>query len=105
MDVAFARHLRKNLSLVEKILWISLRNRRFHGFKFRRQQPFGVYIADFVCFEKKFILELDGPHHQDQKAYDQNRDEWLQKAGFRVFRFTNEEFLGNEEKGLKKITR
>ncbi len=103
MDVRFSRHLRANSSYVEKVLWIRLRNRQFHGFKFRRQQPIGPFFADFICFEKKLILEVDGPHHEDQKEYDQRRDDWLRREGYQVLRIANEEFQINEVMAYKKI--
>ncbi|MDF1665550.1 MAG: DUF559 domain-containing protein, partial [Planctomycetota bacterium] len=65
MKHRFAKKLRKEQSMVEAALWKRLRNRQL-GVKFRRQQPLGPYVVDFVCFEKKLILELDGEQHEDQ---------------------------------------
>jgi very-short-patch-repair endonuclease len=79
----------------EKLLWAELRNRKLGGFKFKRQVPIGRYIADFVCFEQKLIVELDGPLHVDRRAYDANRDEDLRVLGYRVLRFLNDE-LGDD---------
>ena len=59
----FARRLRRDQTDVERKLWFALRDRRLHGFKFRRQQPVGSYIVDFICFEAKLIIELDGGQH------------------------------------------
>ena len=103
MDIEFARHLGKDASRIEKILWSTFRNRNFHGLKFRRQQPIGPFVVDFICFEKKFILELDGPHHEQQKDYDRRRDDWLQREGYRVFRVNNDNFFMNEGMVMKKI--
>ena len=86
--VAFARHLRRNMTDVEVKLWNALRGRRFEQFKFRRQVPVGKYIADFVCFEKKLIVELDGSQHQDSR-HDEIRDAWLKSQNFRILRFWN----------------
>jgi len=58
-----ARDLRKNQTDAEILLWRYLRNRQFSGYKFRRQQALGPYFVDFICFEKKLIIELDGGHH------------------------------------------
>ena len=59
----FARRLRRDQTDVERKLWYALRDRRHHGFKFRRQQPVGPYVVDFVCFEAKLVVELDGGQH------------------------------------------
>ena len=59
----FARSLRKNSTNAENLIWFHLRNRRLNGFKFKRQHVIGRYIVDFVCIEKKLIIELDGGQH------------------------------------------
>jgi very-short-patch-repair endonuclease len=86
-----ARDLRYNQTEAEDIVWRQLRNRRFVGFKFRRQVPLGAYIVDFVCFSQRFILELDGGQHNEvkQKEYDDQRDQWLKSQGFNVVRIWN----------------
>jgi very-short-patch-repair endonuclease len=86
-----ACHLRRNMTDAEKFVWNQLRGRRFAGFKFRRQAPIGPYIADFVCFERRVIVELDGAHHcePEQRRHDALRTAWLARQGFRVLRFTN----------------
>ncbi len=84
----FAKHLRKNMTEVEKKLWQELRAKRFEGFKFRRQVPIGNYIVDFICHEHKLILELDGSQHEGSN-YDVKRDHYLKTEGFRVLRFWN----------------
>jgi len=71
----------------ERALWRQLRLRQFGGYKFRRQQPIGRYIVDFVCLEKRLIIEVDGGHHSEQVAYDLERDAWLEKQGFSILRF------------------
>ena len=92
-----ARHLRKNMTDAEHNLWARLRRRQVHGCKFRRQQPLGPYIVDFVCLEKRLVVELDGGQHTDQQEYDARRTAWLQKQGFRVIRFWNQEVLVETE--------
>ena len=84
----FARHLRTNMTEAEWRLWQALRGRRFEGYKFRRQVPVGIYVADFVCFDRRLIVELDGSHHVDS-ASDARRDQWLTAQGFRVLRYPN----------------
>jgi very-short-patch-repair endonuclease len=65
-----ARALRNNPTEVEKLLWCQLRMWQLDGYKFRRQQPLGNYIVDFVCLEKRLIVELDGGQHAEQSDYD-----------------------------------
>ena len=74
---------------MEKLFWSIARNRQLGGFKFKRQVPIGPYIADFVCLECKIIIELDGPLHH--AARDAKRDTYLEREGFRVHRFSNDE--------------
>ena len=93
-NIQKARELRKRLTDAEKKLWRHLRLRQIEGCKFRRQQPIGKYIVDFVCFEKKLIIELDGGHHVSQRSYDSNRTDWLEPQGYKVIRFWNNEVLG-----------
>ena len=76
-------------------LWNQLRSRRFMGLKFRRQCPLGPYIVDFICIEKKLILEVDGGQHNEeiQLDYDKLRTEFLKDMGYHVLRFWNNEVL------------
>ncbi len=97
MNIAKAKELRKNSTDAERVLWQQLRAHRFAGYKFRRQQPLGHYIVDFVCFEKHLIIELDGGQHAEQAVYDAERSAWLQSQGFRVLRFWNHEVLTDVE--------
>jgi very-short-patch-repair endonuclease len=80
----------------ERKLWFALRDRRFAGFKFRRQVPIGRYIADFICFDARVVIEVDGGQHAESTA-DRVRDQWFAANGFRVLRFWNNEVLGNLE--------
>jgi very-short-patch-repair endonuclease len=98
-----ARNLRKNPTEVERLLWRHLRAHRFFALKFRRQQPLGKYIVDFICFEKKFIIELDGGQHATDRLNDAERDAWLKSQGFHVLRFWNNEVLSNMDGVLQKI--
>lgn len=85
-----ARTLRKRATEEERLLWRHLRGRRM-GFKFRRQTLLCGYIVDFVCFEKKVVIELDGSQHAEtaHRTADKIRDARLRAAGFRVLRFWN----------------
>jgi len=88
-----ARSLRKNSTDAERVLWGKLRAGRLEGLKFRRQQPIGDYIVDFVCFDRKVIIEADGGQHSETK--DAKRDNWLKAQGFVVLRFWNNDILKN----------
>ena len=80
----------------ERALWRLLRDRRFSGYKFRRQTPLGPYIVDFLCFQERLIVEADGGQHADNPR-DHDRDAWLVAQGFRVRRFWNIEILTQPE--------
>ena len=86
----------------ELALWRHLRLRQLGSCKFRRQQPIGNYIVDFVCFEKRLIIEVDGGEHSAQAAYDSERDTWLESQGFSVLRFWNNQVL-NEMEDVKEV--
>jgi very-short-patch-repair endonuclease len=88
-----ARELRNNPTDAERTLWGQLRLWQLDGYKFRRQQPLGRYIVDFVCLEKRVVVELDGGQHGDQA--DTERDDWLRAQGFVVLRFWNHDVLKN----------
>jgi very-short-patch-repair endonuclease len=90
----FAKSLRQNLTKADQIVWRYLRNRQLAD-KFRRQQPLGPYIGDFVCFGKKLIIEIDGSQHSPET--DATRTEYLEKKGYRVIRFWNNEVIDNTE--------
>ena len=93
MNTQRARELRKDPTAAERALWKCLRLRQISGYKFRRQQPIGLYIRDFVCFEKKLIIEVDGGQHSQQIVEDSKRTAWLTDQGFSVLRFWNNEVL------------
>ena len=88
-----ARHLRKNPTDAERALWSILRQRQVPGHRFRRQAPVGPYIVDFVCFENKLVIEVDGGQHAEQADYDDARTAWLESQGLRVLRFWNNQVL------------
>lgn len=96
-----SRKLRNNLTEAEKYLWYVLRAENL-GVKFRRQAPIGNYIVDFVCYEKKLIVELDGGQHYGS-VDDKIRNEWLSSQGFTVLRFWNNEVLENRDGVVQKI--
>ena len=73
------------------------------GVKFRRQQPFGKYIVDFISFSKKLVIEVDGGQHALQKEKDEVREQYIKGEGFRVLRFWNNEVLQNIEGVIEVI--
>ena len=87
---------------MENGLWKRLRNRQLGGCKFVRQEPIGPYFADFVCRERRLIVEVDGGQHADSQR-DLVRDRWLAQHGYRVLRFWNNEVRGNIEGVLEAI--
>ena len=87
----------------ERLLWSGLRDRRLLGLKFRRQAPIGRFIVDFVCPEKRLIVEIDGGHHQEQRMSDASRTAWLSSRGFRVIRYWNNEVLEDIDSVMESI--
>lgn len=100
-----ARNRRKNKTEAENILWRNLRNDKFDGFKFRREHLIGDLIVDFVCLSEQLVIELDGEYHldPDQQEHDKIRTNYLMQKGFKVIRFTNDEFLNNTSESLYSI--
>ena len=92
-----SRQLRKNMTSQERKLWCIIRNRQFYGYRFRRQFPLGQYIVDFICREKKIIIEIDGGQHNEIKniQYDNKRTEYLISEGYKVMRFWNNDIDKN----------
>ncbi|SRR5258706_8987179 len=106
----YKKSLRKNQTKEESILWWHIRNRELIGLKFRRQVVFDNYIVDFVCFERKLIIEIDGGQHNDDLKIeaDKKRDTYFMKNGFTILRFWNNEITNNIDGVmqviLKKLT-
>jgi very-short-patch-repair endonuclease len=100
-----ALELQQQSTDAEWKLWRHLRNRQIDGVKFRRQVPVGPYIADFLSLDALLVIELDGGQHSTQADYDEKRTAWLQKHGFRVLRFWNNDVLTNTEGVLEAIQR
>jgi len=100
-----AKELRKNQTEAEKRLWFKLREKQLCGVKFRRQEPIGNYIVDFVSFENKLVIEIDGSPHKktETKLNDHQRTLWLQSEGFKVLRFWNGDILNNLEVVINRI--
>jgi len=95
----YAKKLRQDSTDAENKLWYFLKAKQLNGLKFRRQQPIGKYIVDFVCFSKKIVIELDGGQHDEIQNLekDQLRDQWLNSQGYKVLRFWNHDVQENIE--------
>ena len=100
--VSLARKLRVNQTRAELLLWRRIRNRQIDGHKFVRQEPVEGFICDFVCRERRLIVEADGGQHNDSQS-DKARDAALKAQGFRVLRFWNHDVLRNIEGVLTVI--
>ena len=100
-----ARKLRKEATIQERRLWNLLKNRQLCGFRFKRQSPIGEYIVDFVCPEKKLVIEIDGGQHNNPETieYDEKRTTFLHSKGYTVIRFWNNEVYENIDGVIGKI--
>jgi leucyl-tRNA synthetase len=97
-----ARQMRREPTYCEKIIWNAVRDNRL-GVKFRRQFIISYYIVDFICMEKKLIIEIDGASHYGNEEYDKQRELELIEMGYKVMRFSDEEVTGNGNKVVDKI--
>ena len=100
-----AKQLRNKMTFAEEVMWMHLK-KGISGYKFRRQHPIGTYVADFFCHKAKLIIEVDGSiHNNDEiKKHDFIRDSDLEKLGYTVLRFTNDEVSKQIETVLNKIS-
>jgi very-short-patch-repair endonuclease len=97
------RELRRAMTPAEKRLWKQLRARRLGGFKFKRQEWIGPFVADFYCWEARLIVEMDGSQHGDRVDYDRARTAYLKGEGYRVLRFWNNQLFEELEGVLTAI--
>ena len=103
-SIDHTKEMRSSPTTAEEILWQQLRAKKT-GYKFRRQHPMINFIPDFVCIEKKIIVEVDGPYHkeEEQQLLDREREIKLEIQGYRIFRFTNEEIISSIDTVIEKI--
>ena len=94
--------LKNNPTEAEKLLWLYLKNKKT-GYKIRRQHIIDDFIVDFVCLNKKVVIEVDGKIHLNQKEYDELRTARLNELEFKVIRFENEEVFLNPEKVANQL--
>jgi very-short-patch-repair endonuclease len=100
--ISTAKTLRKGMTDAERKLWQRLRGELL-GVKFRRQHPFESFVLDFVCLERKLVIEVDGSQHLEDVKYDEFRTERLKLAGFTVLRFWNNQVLEETDAVVEKI--
>jgi very-short-patch-repair endonuclease len=105
MAKGYARSLRRNMTDAERLLWQQLRNRQMDGWKFRRQHPLGPFVVDFICLDKKIIVEVDGSQHAIHIKEDAERSRCLQEWGYRILRFWNNDVLKGIDSVLEVIYR
>ena len=103
MSTGRARALSNNMTGDEQRLWKHLRLRQTEGHKFRRQAPIGQYIVDFLCNERKLVVELDGGQHVERSESHAMRTSWLEAQGLTVLRFWNSEVHAAPEAVLSEI--
>ncbi|MFC5302638.1 endonuclease domain-containing protein [Azospira restricta] len=102
LDEQRQKSLRKNMTDAENRLWQRLRGRQIASCKFRRQHPFLDYVLDFVCLERRLVIEVDGGQHLESER-DAGRDRRIENAGFRVLRFWNNQVLQEIEAVVEAI--
>jgi len=98
----FAKEMRRDPTEAEAAMWRLLRDRRLARFKFRRQVPFQNFILDFVCFEKRIVIEIDGSQHASSQL-DAGRDAALMAEGFKIARYWNNDVLQRPAAVLEDI--
>ncbi|MGD0827650.1 MAG: DUF559 domain-containing protein [Desulfobaccales bacterium] len=107
MSKQSARALRKRMTDAERLLWRHLQNRELDGWKFRWQHPVGSFIVDFIvdfiCVEKNLVIEVDGGPHAENGEQDIQRLAYLNRMGYRVFRFWNNQVMQETEGVLEAI--
>ena len=101
--IRLAKSLRRRQTEAERLLWRHLQRKQLEGVKFRRQAPIGRYLVDFVSFERKLIVEIDGGQHAVEVEKDREREVWLSTQGFTTLRFWNNEIMQNLEGVLEVI--
>ena len=102
IKTGLARRLRRDSTNAELRLWNKLRSRSVDGHKFVRQYPIGRYVVDFICREKRLIIDVDGGQHAESTR-DRVRDQWLHEHKYRVLRFWNNEIMSNMDGVLEVI--
>ena len=102
---ARASQLRRDSTAPERLLWSVLRGRQLGGLKFRRQHVIGPYVVDFACHEKRLVIEVDGRYHDVVASSDLHREAELERLGWRILRFANDDVESNAENVARGIAR
>ena len=104
-NLKYAKLMRTNMTKEETAMWNILRAKRFFGYKFKRQVLIGEYIVDFLCPEKKLIIEIDGGQHNvDENIIQDNiRSQYIQNNGYTILRFWNNEINENIDGVCERI--
>ena len=102
-----AKEMRSNMTPAETKMWRILRGKRFQDLKFKRQVLIGNYIVDFLCEDKKIIIEIDGGQHNEELNIqsDKNRTRYLENNGYKVLRFWNDDVMKNIDGVMEVIFR
>ena len=100
-----SKEFRKTMTPAEAVLWKRLRGNRLHGLHFRRQQVIDGFIVDFYCHAHAFVLEVDGPVHNNQREYDAWREAILREKGLKILRVTNDEVMRDIDGVLERVHR
>lgn len=100
------RQLRNRMTRAERQFWILVKEKRFRGYRFRRQAGIGVFIVDFYCPSLQLVIELDGGYHEhpEQMQHDQARTDYLMSFGLTVLRFPNQMVLFDTDRVLETLT-
>jgi adenine-specific DNA-methyltransferase len=98
-----ARELRRSQTEAERNFWNRVRDRRLSGYKFRRQHPIGPFVVDFVCLDRRLIIELDGGQHALDVEEDRKRSLFLESQGYTILRLWNNEVFENMEGVLQTV--
>ena len=100
-----ARELRNKLTSAEQTFWLRLKE-KFPEYKFRRQHPISIYVADFYCHKLKLVIEIDGSIHDspDVKINDEKRQKDLEDLKLTVIRFSNEQIKNDVENVLQFVS-
>jgi len=100
-----AKKLREKQTEAEEKFWLAVKDNQIEGYKFRRQHPLSIYIADFYCHALQLVIEIDGGYHlsEEQQILDKKRTADIEFQGLSVIRFTNEEIMSNLKEAIDKI--
>ncbi|MGN6820964.1 MAG: endonuclease domain-containing protein [Sphingomonas sp.] len=100
-----SRELRANMTPAERKLWEHLSARKVAGVRFNTQFPIGEFVGDFVSRSAKLVIEVDGATHGESERAEAARTRYIERRGYRVIRFWNNEVMGNVEGVVSEIER